>query len=61
MAICFSRPVTTEKFSNGNWLRRGGRFRAMFEKTLERHGLPRDLFYVAMVESGTSAPFEVEM
>lgn len=36
----------------GNWLRRAGRFRAMFERTLERHGLPRDLVYVAMVESG---------
>ena len=36
----------------GNWLRRAGRFRALFEKTLERHGLPRDLVYVAMVESG---------
>jgi membrane-bound lytic murein transglycosylase D len=35
-----------------NWLRRAGRFRALFEKTLERHGLPRDLVYVAMVESG---------
>jgi peptidoglycan lytic transglycosylase D len=36
----------------GNWLRRAGRFRAIFEKTLERHGLPRDLVYVAMIESG---------
>jgi len=35
-----------------NWLRRAGRFRALFEKTLERYGLPRDLFYVAMIESG---------
>jgi membrane-bound lytic murein transglycosylase D len=35
-----------------NWLRRAGRFRDLFEKTLERHGLPKDLFYVAMVESG---------
>jgi membrane-bound lytic murein transglycosylase D len=35
-----------------NWLRRAGRFRAIFEKTLERQGLPKDLIYVAMVESG---------
>jgi len=34
------------------WLRRAGRYRAMFEKTLDRYGLPRDLIYVAMVESG---------
>jgi membrane-bound lytic murein transglycosylase D len=36
----------------GNWLRRAGRFRALFEKTLERQGLPKSLLYVAMVESG---------
>ena len=35
-----------------NWLRRAGRYRALFEKTLAREGLPKDLFYVAMVESG---------
>jgi membrane-bound lytic murein transglycosylase D len=35
-----------------SWLRRAGRFRAIFEKTLERHALPKDLFYVAMIESG---------
>ncbi|MES1204877.1 MAG: transglycosylase SLT domain-containing protein [Pseudomonadota bacterium] len=35
-----------------NWLRRGGRFRPLFEAVLEREGLPKDLFYVAMVESG---------
>ena len=34
------------------WLRRAGRYRELFEKTLERQGLPKDLFYVAMVESG---------
>jgi membrane-bound lytic murein transglycosylase D len=34
------------------WLRRAGRFRALFEKTLERHGLPKSLLYVAMIESG---------
>jgi membrane-bound lytic murein transglycosylase D len=36
----------------GNWLKRAGRFRALFESILEREGLPKDLFYVAMVESG---------
>ncbi|HXI58126.1 MAG TPA: transglycosylase SLT domain-containing protein, partial [Polyangia bacterium] len=36
----------------GNWLRRSGRFRELFEKTLQAQGLPKDLFYVAMVESG---------
>ncbi|HVZ89845.1 MAG TPA: transglycosylase SLT domain-containing protein [Polyangia bacterium] len=34
------------------WLRRAGRYRELFERTLERQGLPKDLFYVAMVESG---------
>jgi membrane-bound lytic murein transglycosylase D len=34
------------------WLRRAGRYRAMFEKTLDHYGLPRDLIYVAMIESG---------
>jgi len=35
-----------------NWLRRAGRYREMFDKVLVRHGLPRDLFYLAMIESG---------
>src|SRR6266540_2379008 len=35
-----------------NWLRRAGRYREVFEKALAREGLPKDLFYVAMVESG---------
>lgn len=34
------------------WLRRAGRYRELFERTLERQGLPKDLLYVAMVESG---------
>jgi membrane-bound lytic murein transglycosylase D len=34
------------------WLRRAGRYRDLFEKALERQGVPKDLFYVAMVESG---------
>ena len=36
----------------GGWLRRAGRYRQLFERTLERQGLPKDLLYVAMVESG---------
>jgi membrane-bound lytic murein transglycosylase D len=35
-----------------NWLRRAGRYRDLFDKVLARHGLPRDLFYLAMIESG---------
>ncbi len=34
------------------WLRRAGRYRELFEKVLVRQGLPKDLMYVAMVESG---------
>ncbi|HEY6475463.1 MAG TPA: transglycosylase SLT domain-containing protein [Polyangia bacterium] len=34
------------------WLRRAGRYRELFEKSLERQGVPKDLLYVAMVESG---------
>src|SRR5262245_7707269 len=35
-----------------SWLRRAGRYRDLFDKVLARHGLPRDLFYLAMIESG---------
>ena len=35
-----------------SWLRRAGRYRELFDKALARHGLPRDLFYLAMIESG---------
>jgi membrane-bound lytic murein transglycosylase D len=35
-----------------NWLRRAGRYRDVFDKVLARYGLPRDLFYLAMIESG---------
>ncbi|HVY37453.1 MAG TPA: transglycosylase SLT domain-containing protein [Polyangia bacterium] len=34
------------------WVRRAGRYRELFEKVLVREGLPKDLLYVAMVESG---------
>lgn len=33
------------------WLRRQGRYRALMEDALARHGLPRGLLYVAMIES----------
>lgn len=35
-----------------NWLRRAGRYRPRIEVALAREGLPKDLLYVAMVESG---------
>jgi len=35
-----------------NWLRRAGRYRSLIEVALTREGLPKDLLYVAMVESG---------
>jgi membrane-bound lytic murein transglycosylase D len=34
------------------WVRRMGRYRALYERTLERHGLPKDLIFLAMIESG---------
>ncbi len=35
-----------------HWLRRLGRYRTLFERTLEREKLPKDLVYLAMIESG---------
>jgi membrane-bound lytic murein transglycosylase D len=35
-----------------SWLRRMGRFRAVIERRLDEQGLPKDLIYLAMVESG---------
>jgi len=37
-----------------SWLRRLGRYRAPFESILRTHGLPTDLVYLAMIESGFS-------
>ncbi len=34
------------------WLRKMGRYRAVIERKLDEQGLPRDLIYLAMVESG---------
>jgi membrane-bound lytic murein transglycosylase D len=34
------------------WLRRQGRYRPMIEAAAKRMGLPRDIIYVAMIESG---------
>lgn len=36
------------------WLARSARYRPMVEKALEEAGLPKDLFYLAMIESGYS-------
>ena len=36
------------------WLARMGRYRALIEQVLEEEGLPQDLIYVAMIESGFS-------
>jgi len=35
-----------------SWLRRMGRYRTIIERRLDEQGLPRDLIYLAMVESG---------
>jgi membrane-bound lytic murein transglycosylase D len=35
-----------------SWLRKQGRYRSLIEGTLDKHGLPRFLLYVAMIESG---------
>jgi membrane-bound lytic murein transglycosylase D len=35
-----------------SWVRKLGRYRALVERTLERHGLPKDLVFLAMIESG---------
>jgi membrane-bound lytic murein transglycosylase D len=34
------------------WLRRMGRYQAVIERMLDQEGLPRDLIYLAMIESG---------
>ncbi|HEX7501763.1 MAG TPA: LysM peptidoglycan-binding domain-containing protein, partial [Polyangia bacterium] len=34
------------------WLRKMGRYRAVIERKLDEQGLPRDLIYLAMIESG---------
>lgn len=34
------------------WLARSGKYRTMIEKELEQAGLPKDLLYLAMIESG---------
>jgi membrane-bound lytic murein transglycosylase D len=35
-----------------SWLRKLGRYRALFERTLEGQGLPRDIVFLSMIESG---------
>lgn len=34
------------------WLQRAGRYRALIDDILQREGMPRDLFYLAVIESG---------
>jgi membrane-bound lytic murein transglycosylase D len=34
------------------WLRKMGRYRAIIERKLDEQGMPRDLIYLAMIESG---------
>jgi membrane-bound lytic murein transglycosylase D len=36
----------------GTWLGRSGRFISMIQETLRKHGLPEDLAFTAMIESG---------
>jgi membrane-bound lytic murein transglycosylase D len=35
-----------------SWLRKLGRYRTLFESALERQGVPRDIIFVSMIESG---------
>ncbi len=49
----FVRYFTTEKRKIfANWLRRSKRYVPMIKEILRAHGLPEDLIYVAMIESG---------
>lgn len=34
------------------WLQRAGRYRTLIDDILQREGMPRDLFYLAVIESG---------
>ncbi len=49
----FVRYYTTEKRKVfANWLRRSRRYVPMIREIMRRHGLPEDLIYLAMIESG---------
>ena len=49
----FVRYYTTEKRKIfANWLRRSKRYVPMIKEILREHGLPEDLIYLAMIESG---------
>jgi membrane-bound lytic murein transglycosylase D len=49
----FIRYFTTDKRKIfANWLRRSKRYVPMIKEILREHGLPEDLIYVAMIESG---------
>ena len=44
--------MTEKKKVFTNWLRRSRRYIPMIKEIMRRHGLPEDLVYVAMIESG---------
>lgn len=48
LALFTERGATTIK----TWIQRSGRYRAMIETILAEEGVPRDLLYLAMIESG---------
>jgi membrane-bound lytic murein transglycosylase D len=49
----FVRYYTTERRNVfANWLRRSRRYVPMIREIMRRHGLPEDLIYLAMIESG---------
>ena len=46
---------TRGKSSFKKWLSRSSRYKGLMQKTLKDKGLPLDLFYIAMIESGLSS------
>ena len=45
---------TRGKPSLTKWISRSSRYKRIMQRTLKRKGLPQDLFYIAMIESGLS-------
>jgi len=48
--IRFFQTVARDRFVN--WLKRSGRYVPIMRQILREHGLPEDLVYLAMIESG---------
>ena len=48
------RFTTDQKTHFGAWLARGGLYRDLIEERLAQRGMPRELLYLAMIESGFS-------